>query len=120
MMIYTSSYETSATLFKVSPSKTYSWSLFSDDLFFSLISVALLFDLLFWEGRCLALTKVYVIKVDPLKGHHDLLLIHYHWNTAFPTVAVPLLKQRKVLSLKINFKLTQLSSLKREYIYVNI
>ena len=64
MMIYTSSYETSATSFKVSPSKTYSWSLFSDDLFFSLISVTLLFDLVFREGRCQALTEEFSIDVS--------------------------------------------------------
>ena len=65
MMISTSSSsETSATSFKVSPSKTYSWSLLSDDLFFSLISVALLFDLYFREGRCLALTKGFSIDVS--------------------------------------------------------
>ena len=87
--------------------------------------VLLLTDqLLLFDQGCLVilkyLHKVYLTYVDSLKGHHDLLLIHYHRNTAFPTVAVPLLKQRKVLSLKINFKLTQLSSLKRKYIYVNI
>ena len=136
--------------------------------------MALLFDLLFWEGCCLALTEKFSIDASAVvcmvslmtlvilfangvdtntgsladgsvvavssrlpsntevstqglfdlggsfEGTYDLLLIHYHWNTAFPTVAVPLLKQRKVLSLKINFKLTQLPSLKREYIYVNI
>ena len=65
MMISTSSSsETSATSFKVSPSKTYSWSLFSDDLFFSLISVTLLFDLVFREGRCLALTEEFSIDVS--------------------------------------------------------
>ena len=89
-----------------------------------LILVLLLTDqLLLFDQGCLLilkyLHKVYLIKVNPLKGHHD-LLINYHWNTVFPTVAAPLLKQRKVLSLKINFKLTQLSSLKREYIYENI
>ena len=64
MTISTSSSETSATSFKASPCKTYSWSLFSDDLFFCLISVTLLFDLVFREGRCLALTEEFSIDIS--------------------------------------------------------
>ena len=65
MMISTSSSsETSATSFKVSPNKTYSWLLLSDDLFFSLISVALLFHLLFRGGRCPALTEEISIDIS--------------------------------------------------------
>ena len=64
MISTSSSSETSATWSKASPSKTYAWSLFSDDHFFSLISVALLFDLLFREGRCLVLTEEFSIDVS--------------------------------------------------------
>ena len=76
MMISTSSSsEISAASFKASLSKTYSWSLFSDDLFFSLISVALLFDLLFREGRGLALTEEFSIDVSAVVCMVSLMIL---------------------------------------------